>query len=526
MRLTRRNFMLSAASAAVASPFVIRPGFAQSSPNVIRSKVIASLSSLDPIWTTAYITRNHGYMIFDTLFSVDEGLNVKPQMVDSFDISADQLTYTFALRDGLRFHDGAPVTSADVIASIQRWSKKDNLGLRIGKLIGSLTAVDARTVRLELTSPFSLLLQSLGKASSNCCFIMPERLAQTDVATQVTEMIGSGPFTFSAGDYVPGSKAVYVRNADYKPRQEPPSGTSGGKVVKVDRVEWLFMDDVTATNAMQSGELDYFEEPSPELLPVLGALPGVTLDVTNKSGVEMVVRPNHTAKPFDNPDFRAAFMRMLNPVEHLTSYLGDPKYFTVDGSVYPVGTPYHTDAGVITFNPDEAKELLAKSGYNNEPIVVLQATDIATNRIFSTVTADQLRRAGLNVQVQASDFSTMFARALKNDPIESGNGWHMIHFANIATDMADPITSRSLSGAGDYLGWAKDEKVEQLRTAFLAEGDIEKRKPIAADIQVEALQQGFIFPGGTFYQPHAYTAAIKNVVSAPVPIYWGMEKTA
>src|SRR5256885_635901 len=123
---------------------------------VLRFIPQADLRILDPISTTAYITRNHGYMVYDTLFAMDEKFQVKPQMVDKFEMSKDQLTYTFTLRDGLRFHDGQPVRSADCIASIDRWSKRDALGQKLAEATESWSAIDDKTFRLKLKKPFPL----------------------------------------------------------------------------------------------------------------------------------------------------------------------------------------------------------------------------------------------------------------------------------------------------------------------------------------------------------------------------------
>ncbi|MEC7762977.1 MAG: ABC transporter substrate-binding protein [Pseudomonadota bacterium] len=521
MNVTRRSFMATAA-AGILSPYLLSPAQAQAAGSVVRTKVITTLTSLDPIYTTAYSTRNHGYMVFDTLFGLDAGLNVQPQMVDIYDISEDGLTYTFTLRDGLAFHDETPVTSEDCIASIQRWMQQDLVASKVAPLVAGYEAVDDTTFVITLTQPFAQLVPAMAKVGSNVCFIMPARLAATPPSEQITEMVGSGPYRFAADEYVADARAVYVRNEAYVPRSEPASGTAGGKVVNVDRVEWLFMDDMAATSAIQSGEIEFYEEPSPELLPVLEAVPGVTVGVQNTVGMQMVIRPNHTQPPFDNPTFRQAFMKMINPEEHLLTYLGDPELFTIDGSVYPLGTPFNTEVGSIHYDPEGAQALLEEAGYNGEPIYVLQATNIASNRIFSTVTAEQLRRAGLNVQVESSDFGTMFGRALANEPVADGNGWHLIHFANIGPDMADPITSRALSGAGDYLGWSTDEEIETLRADFLATTDLEEQKAIAEQIQVRALELGFYYPGGTFMQPNAYSDSLTDIVESPVPVYWNM----
>ncbi len=230
----------------------------------------ADLRILDPITTTAYITRNHGYMIYDTLFATDAKFQVQPQMVDKYELSNDKLTYTFTLRDGLKFHDGQPVRSADCIASIERWAKRDALGQKLAEVTDSWKAVNDKTFTLKLKRPFPLALDALAKPSSNVPFIMPERIAKTDASTNITEAIGSGPFKFVKEEWVPGSKVVYVKNTDYVPRKEPPSWAAGGKVVKVDRVEWIYIpDSATAAAALNAGEVDWWEQLPPDLIPVL-----------------------------------------------------------------------------------------------------------------------------------------------------------------------------------------------------------------------------------------------------------------
>jgi peptide/nickel transport system substrate-binding protein len=189
----------------------------------------AGLRVLDPIWTTAYITRNHGYMVYDVLFALDAQLHVQPQMVDTWEVSADGMHYTFSLRQGLKFHDGAPVTAEDVVASLQRWGQKDALGKQLMRATTQLVAVDNKTLRLDLKEPFALVLDALAKPSSNVPFIMPARLATTPAAEEIKEVIGSGPFMFVKEEWQPGRRAVYVRNPDYVPRAEPASFSAGGK---------------------------------------------------------------------------------------------------------------------------------------------------------------------------------------------------------------------------------------------------------------------------------------------------------
>jgi peptide/nickel transport system substrate-binding protein len=283
---------------------------------VLRVIPHADLKNLDPIWTTAYISRNHGYLIYDTLFAMDESFKPQPQMVDTWEVSDDAMTWTFTLRDGLKFHDGAPVTSADVIASLERWGKRDGMGQQLFGAMDSLEAKDDKTFVMKLASPFGLVLESIGKISSNVPFIMPARVAATDPFEQISDHTGSGPFVFMDDEWVPGSKVVYTKFADYVPRAEPPSAASGGKIAKVDRVEWTyFPDQSTAMNALLAGEVDYFESPANDLMPILSASPDLTVEINDPLGNIGFARFNSLLPPFDNADVRrAAIMAMKQSI--------------------------------------------------------------------------------------------------------------------------------------------------------------------------------------------------------------------
>ena len=214
-----------------------------SAETVLRAVMHSDLKIIDPIWTTALITAHHGYLVYETLFALDEKLEVKPQMVEKWDVSADRLTWTFVLRDGLEWHDGAKVTGEDCVASIKRWGARDSTGQTLLAHIAELTAPDEKTIKLVLKDQFGLVLDSLGKTGGNPPFMMPRRVAETDPQKQITDPTGSGPFIMKKDEWKAGEKAVYVKNLKYKPRNEPPSGFAGGKVAKVDRIEWIAISD-------------------------------------------------------------------------------------------------------------------------------------------------------------------------------------------------------------------------------------------------------------------------------------------
>src|ERR1043165_7781612 len=258
-----------AAALLAASALLALPGSANAQVT-LKAVMHSDVKIVDPIWTTAYITRNHGYMIYDTLFAMDEKGEIKPQMVEKFDESADKLTYTFTLRDGLVWHDGPPVTAEDCIASIKRWGARDALGQKLMSFVDQMTANDAKTFTVKLKSPTGLLIFGLGKPSSNVPFMMPKRVAETDPNTQISDFTGSGPFILKRDEWKPGDKIVYVKFDKYKPRSEPASGLAGGKVVKLDRVEWIAVtDQQQALNPPLAGEIDFYEQRAVRLLPLL-----------------------------------------------------------------------------------------------------------------------------------------------------------------------------------------------------------------------------------------------------------------
>src|SRR5437763_923020 len=291
-RPTRRDFGKTAASAAIAAS--VLPSRGRAAPDdkkTLRFIAQSDLRVLDPIWTTAYITRNHGYMVFDTLFAIDAEFAPHPQMVGDYAISADKLTYNFKLRDGLGFHDGSPVRGADCVASIKRWMARDGLGQSLIKAVDEMKPDGDKGFTIKLKEPFPLLLDGLGKVSSLALFVMPERLANTDPFQQVTEMVGSGPFKFVKEEFEPGHRVVYVKNKDYVPRKEPPSWASGGKVVKVDRVEWLYIPDaMTKVAALNNGEADWWENPPLDVVPVLAANPDMTIAPSDPIGNTIMLR--------------------------------------------------------------------------------------------------------------------------------------------------------------------------------------------------------------------------------------------
>src|SRR5215831_17229995 len=462
----------------------------------------SDLRIIDPIFTTAYITRDHGYMVYDTLVATNANFKVQPQMAD-WKISDDKLTYTFTLRDGLKWHDGTPVTAEDCVASLKRWGKVDGMGQKLMDFTASIEAADPKTITLKLKEPYGLVLESIGKPSSRVAFMMPKRLAETPPDKQIPEQIGSGPFKFVQAEFQPGVKAVYEKNPDYVPRKEPASWTAGGKVVKVDRVEWLTMADAqTAVNALQSGDIDFMENPPFEMLPILESNPDLTIEVLNKFGFQTLGRMNFLHPPFDNVKVRRAALLAMNQKDVLDALVGNPKFYKICGAFFVCGTPLETEVGAETLvkgsGMAEAKKELAASGYDGTPIVIMAPGDVVTLKAQPVVAAQLLREAGFKVDLQATDWQTVVSRRASQKPPKEG-GWNMFFTNWVAADVMNPIANVSIGGRGKnggWFGWAEDARIEQLKEAFVRASTPEDQKKIAAEIQKEAYDQVIYIPLG------------------------------
>ncbi len=496
----------------------------------IRAVMHSDLKILDPIWTTAYIVRNHGYMIYDTLFSVDAKQQVHPQMVGKHEVSADKLTYTFTLRDGLLWHDGAPVTSEDCIASIKRWGARDTMGQKLMSYVDKLEAVDTKTFKLVLKSPYGLVLESLGKPSSNVPFMMPKRVADGNPMEQISDFVGSGPFVFKRDEWKPGEKTVYTKFDKYKPRSEAPSGVAGGKVVKVDRVEWIAIPDgQTAVNALLNGEIDLMEAPKHDLYPVLKKDRNIQFFNWNELGNQYVLRFNHLHPPFNNQKIRQAAMLAIGQEEYLQAVIGDPEYYKVCGAMFVCGSPLAkepADGILVKPNIEKAKALLKEAGYDGTPVVLMQSTDLDVLTNLAPVAKAQFERIGMKVDMQSMDWQTLVARRTKKDAPAQG-GWNAFLTSWVSVDILNPISTAYLNSACDKapFGWPCDEAMEKMRDDYAKEPDAAKQKELAEKIQARALEYGTYAWVGQWYSLGVYRkGVIDGWLAAPAPVFWNMSK--
>ena len=533
MGTTRRKFLQhSFAAAAIAgAPRIAR---AQTPPasRTVRAVMQGDLRAFDPIWTTANITAYHGAMIYDTLFALDENMKPHPQMVGRWGMSDDKLTYTFELRDGLKFSDGAAVTADDVVASIRRWAARDGAGQHMMLRVKDISKKDDKTFTIALKEPYGLVIENMAKTSTPLLFIMRRKEAETDPNQQVTEFIGSGPFTFNRDETKQGVRYVYDRNPSYVPRAEPPSGMAGAKTAKVDRVVFENVgDSQTALQALRNGEIDFFEIPPIDLIDVLEGDRNIKIEVLNRTGNVGWLRMNFLYPPFNRVEARQAMLHLIDQEEFMKATFGNPKYYRKCASDFTCGSAMENDENTAWFksapNLAKAKELFQKSGYDGRPVVVLHATNIDFMNNSAQIVAQRLREAGVNAELATSDWGGVVTRRAVRNPPDQG-GWNIFITWAGGAAVANPIALAGHAATGDkgWFGWPADEAHEKLRDKWAAAATLDEQKAVAREIQRNAWNFVPHVWLGQWLSPVAYRANLRGVLKIPEVIpFWNIEKT-
>jgi peptide/nickel transport system substrate-binding protein len=533
--MDRRTFLkISAGAGAIAAGGgIAAPAIAQAAAKTLRFVPQANLANFDPIWTTQYVVRNASVLVWDTLYGFDENLMPQRQMVESEETSDDGLSWTFKLRSGLKFHDGEPVLGKDVVASLTRWCARDSMGVMIKAIQQELVAVDDRTVKWTLKKPFPKMLLALGKNSTPMAFIMPERIAKTDPFKQIDEYVGSGPMKFVKGDWVPGAKAAFEKFDGYQPRQEKASWLAGGKNMLVDRVEWVVMPDpATASAALQNGEVDWWENPITDLIPLLKKNRNIAVDIADPLGNIGSFRMNHLYPPFNDVKVRRAVLMALDQEDYMRALVGDdnslwkpvPGFFTPD-------TPLYTEEGgeILKGKRDltAAKKLLAESSYKGEPVTCVVAQDQPITKAQGDVTAELLKRLGMNVDFVATDWGTVGQRRAQKSPPGQG-GWSMFHTWHAGADCLNPAVYIAVRATGDtaWFGWPNIPSVETEVGAWFEAKNLDEEKAAIGRLNKAALDNVVYAPTGFFLGYQAWRTNVSGIVKGPIPFPWGVSKSA
>lgn len=496
------------------------PSIGHAASKILRYVPYSNLIVFDPVWAISIIGLEHAYMTCDQLYGLDESFVVQPQMAAGHELSDDRLRWRITLRDGLVFHDGEKVRAIDCVASINRWSKRDPFGVRMAGLLEEMKPIDDKSFEIRLKRPYAHMLYGLGATT---CFIRPERLAKTDIGTQITDATGSGPFRYLADEFVTGSHAAYARHDGYVPRQEKASGWAGGKAANFDRVEWKFIPDpATAAAALQTGEVDWVERPLFDLIAKLKSSPGVSVELVDPFGFFAIIWLNNAAPPFDNPRLRHAILPALKQDDFMQAVLGDLPGLSHTGmGMFTPGSPFASDAGmdIITGKRDVAlaKRLIAESGYRGEKVVIM-VPEIPEMRAMAEITRALFQELGLNVDYQAMDWGTLSARARSTDPaVRAGWSCYCVGWAGLWP--AVPGSNIPLAGV------KPNPKMEQLRTAWFDAPDLPAQKQLAEQMQLVGFEDPPFLPLGQYFIPYAYRSDLTGFVRAPITALWNVRRS-
>ncbi len=522
----RRRDVLKTIPAALAAPSLARAQGA----GVVTFLPHADLASLDPVWTTADITRNYSLAVFDTLFGYDAQFNVQPQMVEGVRTDSDGLSWELTLRDGLKFHDGEKVLARDCVATINRFAKRNPFGQAMMKRVAEISAPSDTVIKFRLNKPFPLLPAALAEVY---CAIMPTRLAETDPMKQIPEAIGSGPFKFVVDERIPGQRVVFAKNAAYVPRSSGvASFNAGPKVVHIDRAVWTFIQDsATSAAALERGEVDWWEQAAIDLIPQLRKVPSLRVEVKDRTGAIGCLRFNHLFPPFDNPAIRRLVVDAVDQKEVMEAYAGaEPSLIKTDVGIFVPGTPMASTVGVeATRGPKDLKKIkaeLAAAGYKGEKIVVLAATTLPNIWAEAQVMADVLTRIGFNVDFQALEWGSVVQRRASRESNDKG-GWNIFFtylggFGNISP--APNIAIRG-NGTGAWFGWPTNPKMEVLYDAWFEAADTAAQRKICDEMQAVFWQDPPYAPLGMYSQPTAFNKRLTGIHDG-WPQFYGLKKEA
>lgn len=516
--------------ALLAAGFSFALGAHGQSPKTLKVVPHADVKILDPTFTTAYVSRNFGYMVYDTLFALDATGRPQPQMVDTYKRSKDGRTWSFTLREGLKFSDGSAVTADDAVASLQRWASRDSMGRALGFAGAQWQVLDAKSFELVLKEPFGLVLEALAKPSSFPTVVLPARLARMPTTAPLPEVLGSGPFVFKRDEWVPGSKMVFVRNPHYVARKEPPSGLAGGKASAFDRVEWHYLPDPnSAVAALRRGEVDLIEQVPPDHIAPLRAEPGFRIGSGGRHQAVLIL--NHLHPPFNHPKARQALALAANQ-ERFIAAMGYPLDMRVThcATFFICGGPNDTAAGAEPFRQTDvakARQLLAQAGYKGEKVVLLVPGDVGYLNAIALMTAQAMRSIGLNVDAQSMDWASIGSRRTRKEPPEAG-GWSVYASVGGEFDINSPVANLILGAAcGNSLpGWPCDPQLDALRTAWTKEADPVKRKSLLDAFQSRAYEIVPYVNAGQYSSAFAARSSLKGVdkLWAGLPLAWVLDK--
>jgi peptide/nickel transport system substrate-binding protein len=464
--------------------------------------MVGEPQGLDPMTSTADLVGTIMQHVYEPLYTFDANWTIAPMLAESLpSVSKDGLTYTIALRKGVKFHNGRDMAADDVIASLERWMAVSPRGKAVGKEVASLLVKGPNSIELKLKNPYAPLLAQLALPSG-----MAAIMAKESIAPQIKDFIGTGPYKFK--ERRPDQFTVLTRFDAYASRKEAPSGYAGRREALLDELRFVPVPNAnTRVEGALSGQFQYAD-----LLPVeaisrvekAGANVVVPI-VTKNFGFPYIVF-NTKEGVLAAPPLRRAVQTAVGQGEMLAAGFGDNRFFVVEPNFFPKGTPYFSTAGDKVYNernPQAAKDQAAKAGYTGQPIRIMASRQYEFHYNMALVMSEQLKKAGFKTDLQVVDWATLVQR-------RSDSKLWDVYFTHSGL-FPEPMLSP---------GWWDSAAKKSTLSAFNQENNIAKRGPLWGAVQQTVYDEVPFIEVGKFNALSARSAKLEGYTPAIWPFFW------
>ena len=504
-----------AAAACFASALACAPAYAAPQKGgVANIAMIGEPQTLDPMSSTADLVGTIMQHVYELLYTYDANSNVVPMLAETLPtVSKDGLVYTIPLRQGVKFHNGKEMTSADVVASLERWMKMAPRGKAVAKEVKSIEAKGPHAVVITLNRPYAPLVAHLALSNGFAAI-----MAKDSIAEPLTQFVGTGPYMFK--ERKPDQYVQLVRYDGYSPRSEPASGYAGRREAWIDELRFIPVPNAnTRVEGSLSGQYQFAD-----LLPVesyarIENAPNVKPVLTSPFGFPYLVL-NTKQGPLANLALRQSVEAALNNADMMGAGFGDAKFYTTEPSHYAKNTPFYSTAGTENYGKGDAKKasaMAAAAKYDGTPIKILTSQQYEFHYRMALVMAENLKAAGFKVDMQVVDWATLIQR--RNDPAL----WD-IYITHSAV-LPEPTLTPPQLGEGAPGWWSSPAKKAAL-DAFDAESDPAKRGPLWGKVQEVVYTEVPYIRVGSFNSLTARSAKLDGYVAMPWPFFWntGLQK--
>lgn len=469
--------------------------------------------TLDSSWTTAIVVVVPSHHVFEYLFAYDSQWASRPMLAESFEASADGTTYTITLRSGVKFHNGKEMEAEDVVASLNRWGLVAGEGKATYERVDEVTALDATTVQISLTTPFAPLINYLTGPAGGGAIIMPREQAEAAGTERLEEYIGTGPYQFV--EHIPDRHIRVTRFDDYSPRSEPPDAYAGRRTAYFDEIQFIAVPDAAARVAgIETGDYHWAEEVTRDEFDRLQDSDEVDVIVIKPLRFQGIIF-NKKQGPMQNTKLRQAVLAALDCEEIMAAAFGPPQFWRVDPSLMPPESVWYSEAGKDKYNQknlDLAQQLIEESGYNGETIRWMAPADREDYFAVALTGIQQLQAIGLNVELVSMDWGALVNQRTQPESYEIFNTGFSF--------TPEPTTLSFIPD--DWPGWwASDAKTEAL-SAVMEEIDPTERKALWDAFQELFYEEVPVIKTGDFFGLSIKRKELKgeNIGISSFPAFW------